>query len=156
MLYSQLIGRRPLAEIADLANRYICGKEIGKYATLAILRLTRDGAMEYINCGHVHPFVCHGVTSSRLTASNLPVGLIESASFESAVTRLTPGTRVLVVTDGATEAEDITGEFFGEERLAESAAQCASLEEIYSQVQAFCGAAPATDDVTILEVKYTG
>lgn len=156
LIYSQLVQCQSLSNIADIANRYICGKGIGKYATLSILRIMRDGMMQYINCGHVPPFVCLQGVLSRLTASNLPVGLIENASFISETTQLTPGTRVFVVTDGATEAEDSSGEFFGEERLAESIAQSATLENIYEQLQTFCGAAAASDDITILEVRYTG
>lgn len=156
MIYSQLIAGQPLSNIADVVNRYVCSKGIRKYATLVILRLKRNGEMQYINCGHVYPFLCSAGDSFRLTASNLPVGLIESASFESATTHLTSGTRVIVVTDGVTEAEDSSGEFFGEENLAASLAQCASLEEIYNLVQSFSGHDTAGDDITMLEVRYTG
>ena len=45
--------------------------------------------------------------------SNLPVGLLGAAEFTAASVKLTPGSRVILVSDGITEAEDAQGEFFG-------------------------------------------
>ncbi|HEY0785685.1 MAG TPA: SpoIIE family protein phosphatase [Acidobacteriaceae bacterium] len=156
MIYSQLLTSQPLSRIAEVANRYICVKNVHKYATMAILRLYPDGAFEYINCGHVQPLVCSGGHSSPLTASNLPVGLIPETLFASAHGRLSAGSRVVIATDGVTEAENFAGEFFGDERLRNSLHHCATLDLIYEHMKAFCGAVAANDDCTMLEVVYRG
>jgi serine phosphatase RsbU (regulator of sigma subunit) len=156
MIYSQLLSRQPLQQIAQVVNHYICVKNVNKYATMAILRLRPDGHVEYINCGHIHPLVCSGSKSTHLTESNLPVGLLAGADFTSAVARLEPGTRVLLATDGVTEAENQHGEFFGDDRLRTSLNQCASLDEIHKSMQLFCGETAASDDCTMLEILYRG
>lgn len=155
LIYSQLAARQPLTTIAGVVNKYICGKNVGKYATLVILRLHSDGELEYINCGHIPPFVYQG-DCSRLPDSNLPVGLLEDAAFHAGSLRLAPGARVLVVTDGVTESEKPDGSFFGEERLACSEIAEASLDEICTHVQSFCGSLAADDDCTLLDVRYMG
>lgn len=154
LIYSQLAARQPLATIADVVNRYICGKNIGKYATLVILQLSPDGELEYINCGHVPPYLYSG-GCSRLPESNLPVGLLEDAAFRSGSLQLASGDRVLVVTDGVTESEDPAGAFFGEERLAAPEMANASLDAICGEVQSFSGSLAASDDCTLLDIRYT-
>jgi len=155
LIYSLLVARQPLATIADIVNRYICGKDIEKYATMAILRLSPGGHLEYINCGHVPPFLYSG-GCSRLPESNLPVGLIEGAPFSSGEAQLTPGARVLIVTDGVTEASAPNGDFYGEERLTAPEFHQASLDDIFNRLQAFAGTLAADDDCTVLEVRYLG
>jgi serine phosphatase RsbU (regulator of sigma subunit) len=156
MIYSQLLSGQPLSQIAQVVNQYICARNIRKYATLVIIRLHANGKAEYINCGHLQPLLCSAGQSTQLTESNLPVGLLPHAVFSSAVTRLKPGTRVLLATDGVTEAENAEGEFFGDDRLRASIHQCATLDEIQNCMRLFCGAAPANDDCTMLEITYRG
>jgi serine phosphatase RsbU (regulator of sigma subunit) len=61
-----------------------------------------------------------------------------------------------MVTDGVTEAENATGEFFDNERLEEVAARSSSLEDIFSAVSSFCSGTPLGDDCTVVELVYTG
>src|SRR5207253_10004306 len=58
MIYSQLIAGMPLKEIVAAANRFFTHKLVGeKYATMLLVRLRRDGDLEYVNCGHVPPLL---------------------------------------------------------------------------------------------------
>ena len=150
-----LVARQPLATLADIVNRYICSKNIEKYATMAILRISPTGHLEYVNCGHVPPFL-YASGCSRLPESNLPVGLIEGAPFSSGEMQLQPGNRVLIVTDGVTEASAPNGEFYGEARLTESEFESATLDDIFLQVERFAGTLAADDDCTVLDVRYLG
>ena len=47
----------------------------------------------------------------------MPVGLVPGVEFQATRLQLKPGDRLVLVTDGVTEAEDAEGEFFGMERL---------------------------------------
>jgi sigma-B regulation protein RsbU (phosphoserine phosphatase) len=156
LIYSLLVARQPLVTVAEVVNRYICGKKVEKYATMAVLRLAPTGALEYINCGHVPPFLyAKGV--SRLSESNLPVGLIPGASFTAGSAQLQAGSRVLIVTDGVTESANPAGDFYGEDRLTADNMEKTSLDEIFAQVQSFCcGPLAAEDDFTVLDVHYNG
>ena len=155
LMYSLLVARQPLATIADIVNRYICSKNVEKYATMAVLRLAPNGQLEYINCGHVPPFLYAG-GCSRLADGNLPVGLIEGAPFSSGTIQLQPGARLLIVTDGVTEASAPNGDFYGEARLTAPEFESAPLDEIFSGVERFAGALAADDDCTVLDLRYLG
>jgi serine phosphatase RsbU (regulator of sigma subunit) len=157
MIYSQLSAGMKLTDIVAAVNRYFTHKEIGeKYATLVIARLQRDGELEYVNCGHVPPLlVCNGEII-RPAHGNLPVGLLSDASYESDRVQLHPGDRLVLVTDGVTEAENAAGDFFDNHRLEEVAAHAAGLEEILAAVSVFCAGTPLSDDCTVVDLVYTG
>ena len=155
MLYSQLARDSPLPEMIAAVNRFLCEKVGGqKYATLVVARLLGTGELELINCGHVPPLLVSGDTVTKLEEGNLPVGLVPMAEFQASRLQLKPGDRLLLVTDGVTEAEDATGEFFGNERL-ESCCQ-EGLAAIELAVTAFRGDTALTDDFTITEMIFRG
>jgi serine phosphatase RsbU (regulator of sigma subunit) len=157
MIYSQLTAGMKLTDIVAAVNRYFTHKEIGeKYATLVIARLQRDGELEYVNCGHVPPLlVCNGEII-RPEHGNLPVGLLADASYESDRFQLHTGDRLVLVTDGVTEAENASGDFFDNPRLEKVAAEAGGLEEILAAVSSFCAGTPRSDDCTIVDLLYTG
>ncbi len=158
MVYSQLqAGASTLVEIVAAANKFLCLKSVGeKYATMLVALLRPDGTLEFVNCGHVPPVLLQQGKPTRPSEGNLPVGLLPIAQYESATYKLNAGDRLIVVTDGVTEAEDVTGEFFGNERL-ESAAACDSpFDQIFRRVAEFCGPVPFNDDCTVLELTYKG
>jgi serine phosphatase RsbU (regulator of sigma subunit) len=154
LLYGLLLAGQPLADIADVANRYICEKNVQKYATMILVKLDPDGTFEYVNCGHVQPLLANGSGVKRLVNANMVVGLIEEATYESERLQLKPGDRIVLATDGVTEAEGQDGEFFGEERL-ETAVQGANIEGVLGKVEIFMAGTPPNDDFTMLEVLYS-
>jgi serine phosphatase RsbU (regulator of sigma subunit) len=156
MVYAQLLAEQPLVKIARALNRFICAKNINKYATMVMMKLDRSGALEYINCGHIHPLLKTPEGVKSLDASNLPVGLIEDAEFHSGTAQLAPGDRVLLVTDGVTEAENEAGDFFGNTLLEKALAGSRKLDDVFASVSRFCGAAASADDCTLVEVIYKG
>jgi sigma-B regulation protein RsbU (phosphoserine phosphatase) len=157
MIYSQLTARMPLTEIVAAANRFFTHKHIGeKYATLIVARIRRDGELEYVNCGHVPPLLVCNHEVIRPKHGNLPVGLLSDATYESDRCNLHPGDRLVLVTDGVTEAENARGDFFEDHRLEAVAAKSQTLEDIFSAVANFCGGTPLNDDCTVVELVYTG
>jgi sigma-B regulation protein RsbU (phosphoserine phosphatase) len=154
MIYAQLQSGVALDEIASVANRFLCQKDLGeKYATLVIARLSPAGRMELINCGHVPPYIIRGSEVCRTEPRNPPVGLLPGISYNTDILELAAGERLVIVTDGITEAQEAGGEFFGDTRLQEALVS-GSFEEIFARVQAFCGETPFNDDCTVLELKY--
>lgn len=156
MLRADLAARLPLDEVAAAANRYFNQREVaGKYATLVILRLHTGGILEYINCGHVPPVVVRGGNVSRLPSHNVPIGLLRGVEYGAGRLELAPGDRIVMVTDGVTEAANAEEEFFGEERL-EAAVQGESFEALFSALDQFCAGTPFNDDCTVVELTYLG
>ena len=157
MIYSQLTAGMGLKEIVTAVNGYFTHKEIGeKYATLVIARVRRDGELEYVNCGHVQPLLVCGGEVIRPSHGNMPVGLIPGASYESDLCHLHAGDRLILVSDGVTEAENAVGDFFDNERLEAVAAKSKGLDDIFGAVAEFCGGVPLGDDCTVVELSYTG
>jgi len=156
MMYSQLVARMPLTEIVASANRFLTSKRIGeKYATVIIARLRHDGELEYVNCGHIPPLLVCGGEIIRPSHGNLPVGLLPDATYESDRYSLHAGDRLVLVTDGVTEAENAEGEFFDNERL-EIAAKKGTMQDIFAAVSEFCGSTPLNDDCTVVEMVFSG
>jgi phosphoserine phosphatase RsbU/P len=155
LLYGLLLAGQPLPQIADVANRYICEKNVQKYATMILVKLEPDGSLEYVNCGHVQPVLTQAGGIRRLLNANMVVGLIEEAEFKSERLHLNPGDRLVLATDGVTEAENLDGEFFGEDRLQE-AVEKSTIEGVLRTVETFMNGAPPNDDFTMLEVAFGG
>ena len=157
MIYSQLVAGMPLLEVVTAVNRFFTEKMGGeKYATVLLVRLRRDGELEYVNCGHVQPLlVCAGEVT-RPSHGNVPVGLLPDATFESAKCQMKSGDRFILVTDGVTEAENGMGEFFEDFRLEAAAVKTSPvLDGIFSAVTEFCSGNPLSDDCTVVELCYT-
>jgi serine phosphatase RsbU (regulator of sigma subunit)/pSer/pThr/pTyr-binding forkhead associated (FHA) protein len=155
MLYSHLAEDAELSEMIGTVNRFLFEKIGGqKYATMVIARLSSGGEVEIMNCGHVPPIIISADGNRVLDDGNLPVGLIPVAKFSSSKYQMKAGDRLVVVTDGVTEAEDAEGEFFGTDRLESCCSQ--GLEGIVSAVGVFRGSTPLTDDCTVTEIIYRG
>jgi serine phosphatase RsbU (regulator of sigma subunit)/pSer/pThr/pTyr-binding forkhead associated (FHA) protein len=157
MVYSQLMAHVPLAEIVFTTNRFLCQKGLGeKYATMVLARLSPTGELEYVNCGHVPPVLVAEEKAERIRNLNLPIGLLPEATYESERRTLKAGDHLVLVTDGVTEAEDASGEFFGDERLEAAASAAEPFDKILGAVESFCGDTPLNDDCTVVEVTYSG
>ena len=156
MIYSHLISGMPLLDVVTAVNRFFTEKMGGeKYATVLLVRLRRDGDLEYVNCGHVQPLLVCGGEVIRPPHGNVPVGLLADATFESARCQMKSGDRFILVTDGVTEAENAMGDFFEDFRLEAAAAKSPTLDGIFSAVTAFCAGNPLSDDCTVVELCYT-
>ena len=158
MIHEGLLSNVPLPEIARNANEFFCVRDLGsKYATLVIICVKPDGQGEYLNCGHIPPLVARaGGEVTRLRESNLPVGLMRNAEYRRSGFRLNCGDRLILVTDGVTEAESPEGDFFGEERLEQFVSLGMSLDQIFTSVCLFQDGRPLSDDCTLVGLDYVG
>jgi phosphoserine phosphatase RsbU/P len=143
-------------------NRFLLDRTGGeKYATVFYSLLNSDGSLHYVNAAHCPPMVLRtGGAIEELDTTGMPVGLLEGAEFPSAEARLAPGDKVLIYTDGVTEAQNVRGEFFGKKRLrqivsARAAESCAAIHDaVQDAVTAFAEGAPQSDDITVVVLEY--
>lgn len=157
LLYAQLTQDLPLGSVVGVVNRFLCEKVAGeKYATMVIARLHPDGCLEYVNCGHVTPLLIGNNRCSELPGGNLPVGLISDVGYESGTAEIPPGGRLVIVTDGVTEAENSRGDMYGPDRLQHLLPTTAGIEDVFSSVGEFCAGTPLNDDCTVVQLLYTG
>ena len=144
-------------------NRYLNERTQGeKYATMLCGMLEKNGAFEYINAGHCSPvLVSTDGKYEYLDTTSMPVGLLEETEFPAEIKQFRPGDKLVIYSDGVTEAANPEGEFFGKKRLREivvahAGAGCAALHDaIVEAVTAFIGKAAQGDDITLLVVEYS-
>lgn len=86
------------------------------------------GRVALVQAGHPHPAVLrHDGRVEWLGEGGLPIGLIETARFDTVATQLVPGDRLILMSDGMTEICDADGRQIDEDDLEEALRQCASL-----------------------------
>jgi len=155
IIHALLLTGQSLPEIAAIVNRFLCTRRVGKYATMILLKLYPDGQIEYINCGHIPPLVITETETRQLEDNNLIVGLIAEATYVSSQFLLRPGERIMLTTDGITEAEDKAGQQFGEAGL-NAVVHLPTLEGILEHLAKFQASSEAQDDWTLLDIRYQG
>ena len=156
------VGDDP-AQLVDHINKVLTRRAIdARYATMLYGQVNKDGLLTFCNAGHNPPLV-YGVDGlKRIESGGMPVGLFEFAPYSVDSLQLKPGDTMVFYSDGVTEAHNVAGEEFGEERLVEVMKRTwqgsgdVVLQEIIAAVQEFARGAEQYDDVTALVVKYTG
>ncbi len=120
------------------------------------------GQLEYSRAGHNPPYLVRGDQVQTLdAASGLPLGMLRTVKYDTATVQLAAGDTLLLFTDGITEAMNPRQEEYGEERLVQLLSERASSLEVEALVQAvtqaatvFAESASASDDMTVLGVRY--
>jgi sigma-B regulation protein RsbU (phosphoserine phosphatase) len=151
-----------LQRAISLTNHYIAEThyESGMFATLFFGILDpRQGELTYINGGHEPPLIIHaGQVRESLYKTGPAVGALADCRFDVQVSRLQPGETLIAFTDGAPEAKDPHGEFFGRERLFDifrqsnlTAADVVKASE--ARLRAHMDGVTQFDDITLLAVQ---
>jgi serine phosphatase RsbU (regulator of sigma subunit) len=120
------------------------------------------GHLSYVNAGHNPPFLTRARGGiERLSATGIALGISADAPFTDERTVLEPGDRLLLYTDGFTEAENPHDDPYGEARLTtflENGRRRADedlLRGLTADVLAFCNGIRPADDMTALVVSRT-
>jgi serine phosphatase RsbU (regulator of sigma subunit) len=126
----------------------------------------RTGALEHVNAGHEPPWLIppDGTPPRLLEAGGgPPLCVVDAFPYEAVPSRMQAGETICLVTDGVTEAENGARRLYGRERLAavlsgvgRGAEPKEIGEAIRSDVARFAGATPASDDLTILIIRWNG
>ncbi|MDQ2900680.1 MAG: SpoIIE family protein phosphatase [Acidobacteriota bacterium] len=146
----------------DRINRFLSERtEGGKYATIFYCLLDELGRLRYINAGHCAPIVVPVEDPlSYLETTAMPVGLMAETVFDTGEKRLAPCDKVVIYSDGVTEAQSPASEFFGRRRLREAILahrkdSCRAMHDaIQDAVRVFTEGAPQSDDVTLVVIEY--
>ena len=121
-----------------------------------------DGSFLYCNAGHNPPFLISSSGARRLETGGVVLGLFEQATFHEEAVALQPGDFIVAFSDGVSEAMNEAGDEFSDDRLLacidanRTKEPQAIVDALLSDVRAFCGEAPQSDDVTLVMVRYDG
>jgi serine phosphatase RsbU (regulator of sigma subunit) len=121
------------------------------------------GMLAYCNAGHNPPYLLSGFTGDAiqtLPRTGLPLGILEEGTWDQRTAQLSPGSTLVVYSDGIPEAQDPRGDFFGQERLlkllqAHRGSSAEALQDVVlATVHQFTGqTSPAPhDDITLVIV----
>ena len=156
IIHALMLTGQSLPQTADLINRFLCTRQVGKYATMILLKLFPSGFVEFLNCGHVPPLlISRSGEITELETANPIVGLIEQATYEASQIRLSTGDRILLATDGVTEIKDRSGQLISTEGLT-AIAHLPTLDQVVLELQQIQATPEAQDDWTLLDIHYTG
>jgi phosphoserine phosphatase RsbU/P len=149
--------------IMDRLNTFLLERTQGeKYATIFYCTIDSSGLFSYANAGHPAPFLVSADGRIRkLHTSGMPVGMIEGAPFETVQAQLERGDKVIIYSDGLTEAENSEGAFFDTERLRAALREHAASDAVSlhtalrAAVDRFAEGGAMRDDVTALVIEYS-
>lgn len=126
-------ARRSQLDLPDIsqAMNAVIAEQFGssQFATAAIVRLDLEsGQLRWVNAGHPAPLILRrgSLIHPPACPPARPLGLQSGKPLECD-SRLQPGDQLLLYTDGVVEARSPTGEFFGEERLADFVLRAAAV-----------------------------
>jgi phosphoserine phosphatase RsbU/P len=157
-------GREP-AVIATILNRLMLSEmQSERYLTLGYAEIDRtSGQVRLVQAGHPHPLVQHvGGRVTRLGDGGLPIGLIEGAEWQDIETRLSPGERLLLVSDGVIECPGRDGQELGQDGLEQMLERLGSLrgqaliEGLVWELTRWAGSEDFPDDVSCALIEYDG
>jgi len=118
---------------------------------------TGTGTLRYVNAGHNPPFLLGGGRpTARLGATGMALGVLPDTPYEAMSVTLDPGDRLVMYTDGITEASNPADEEYDDVRLEAylrsggSLAGRALIDGIVADVLRFCGTARPHDDMTLM------
>ncbi len=151
--------------IFKVNNMLIPESDISTFVTVfyGVLNL-KTGELSYCNGGHNLPYLlsADGEVSELEDVGGLLLGKFEAAPYEKNTIQLKPGDTIVTFTDGVSEAENNSGGFFEEERIVEFLRRSShkglsnQVKGLFLEVMKFAGAAPQSDDITVLSAAYHG
>jgi len=153
---------RHLARLAARCNDLLCeGNEARLFVTMfcAIIDMPH-GQLHFVNIGQNPPLLLTGKAEPELidTPRNPLAGLVPDLKFAVGTRNFPPGSRLLLYSDGITEAESSRGNFFGDDALFNLMSSAGDdsvdglVERIVGAVDSFAAGYPQSDDITLLAI----
>lgn len=151
-----------VARMTERINEQLCrSTDADRFATL-FLAVYDDAArtLRYTNAGHNAPLLVRADgTVERLWTGGTVLGAFDGVPFEEGQAALGKGDLLVVYSDGITEAQNTTGEEYGEQRLADlaSARRAETVEnirrDIFDEIDRWTGQADRGDDQTLVILR---
>ncbi|WP_238366386.1 PP2C family protein-serine/threonine phosphatase [Mesobacterium pallidum] len=157
---------RDAAEVAlRLNERLSADVGVVEYFTMAFALVDlHTGHVEMVQAGHPHPLLIRADgTTEFVGEGGVPIGLIPGASYASVTLQLNPGDRLLLYSDGITEARLSDGEMLEPEGLVELVGRVPEdsrgvefLDDLYWQLSQCAADAGMDDDISAVLFEFKG
>lgn len=165
-LTSAALSRMPVdpAAMAEAINLELLKDNTEAMSVTMLLGVIdlRTGEIDLACAGHEDPLLLDSdgnITRVRLEGG--PPFCIAEFTYPLEKLRLTPGETMVLVTDGVTEAQNASAALFGRDRILSGRGEWARsataiCEAIRDEVRTFEEGTDATDDLTVMAVRYLG
>ncbi|MGA1980340.1 MAG: GAF domain-containing SpoIIE family protein phosphatase [Sedimentisphaerales bacterium] len=150
-----------IEKIIHKLNKMACSEcKDGEFVALfyAVLDV-KEETVTYCNCGHEPAVLIRAGKIVELDKGGFVLGVEAQDEYEFETLMLRDGDCLLFYTDGLIDAANFDGEFWGRERMLETAKQFASLgaEQMVKNIlvyrRRFVGLASQVDDTSIIVIK---
>ncbi|MFZ1730718.1 MAG: PP2C family protein-serine/threonine phosphatase [Bacteroidota bacterium] len=145
---------------AKLSNIFDRDGLPNRFASLVYLEISHDGGeVSLLNAGHMPPLHIHGDEITELPRGGPALGIVKHSSFEEQRVELKAGEILLVYSDGLTEAQNASGDFFGDERLRRLLSRIKGLDatrtgaHILERINRFAGEMRQHDDLSLMILR---
>jgi phosphoserine phosphatase RsbU/P len=163
-IFRSLLGSGlSVAELVERANQIFADTTMRPYyATLVCGKAATNGEVEICNAGHCYPLHLHDGQVSPIPATGLPVGMFCQERYTSTRIKLAKGDRLLLYTDGLSEARDAGNVDYGDGRLGTVLRDCHSLPashlvaRLLEDVRNFAARLAMVDDLTVMAIEMVG
>ncbi|QDV85774.1 Phosphoserine phosphatase RsbP [Stieleria magnilauensis] len=148
----------PAEILTDVNQRYCEYVMMGHFATMTLLVVDPNRRnLTYANAGHEFPFLQIGSeTPVRLTVGNLILGVEDDTHYDEEIISIGDSARLVIVSDGVTEAFDPSEEQYGTDRIEHLMRKVPTstarelVQEFEKSLDAFRKGRKAFDDTTLL------
>lgn len=156
---------RPPEQVARLLNNRMLEEfDTDLYLTLLLADIDLGtGRVRAVQAGHPHPAILRRDRSVEFIGpGGMPVGLLPDVEYQAFEFCLQPGERMLICSDGFTEAEGDQGVFLDESGLGQMLVRHANvrgpdlLAGLVRDTRAFVGSDEVGDDLSAVLLEYHG
>lgn len=148
--------------LAFVNQRFATVSPTGMFASMLLVRWDpHHQNLQYASAGHEPGWCVSADGGTRMVeATGLPLGIDVEASWTTETLEISPGDRLLLITDGVTETFNPQKELFGRNRLGQLLVQYQDepLEELRERIDdalvQYRDGTSATDDTTLVIVEF--
>ncbi|TSA23811.1 MAG: HAMP domain-containing protein [Bacteroidetes bacterium] len=161
---SRTMDGQPMHQIMALINQELCKDNPNVMFVTMVSGIInfRTGTIDLCNAGHNPPVIMdrEGNVRRLNLFSAIPLGIQEYHGFRTEKVQLQPGDRLVLYTDGVTEAINVEEELFGEKRLIDvlhthrSSDVPELVKEVVASIHDFSKGVEQADDITLLILGY--
>jgi sigma-B regulation protein RsbU (phosphoserine phosphatase) len=153
------------ATVIQKVNKKLCNENKSRLFVTTfygVLDLS-TGVLRYCVAGHNPPYRVSGPHLGQIvSAPGLPMGIDDTATYDTVEIQILPGDTLFVYTDGVTECRNIRGEFYKESgletQLTASMGQspAAVCERVVADLARFSRGTAQSDDITMFALQWQG
>ena len=160
--YALVYPERPHLVLEETNKRLLVDASANLFITCFYAVLDKKtGTLIYSNAGHHPPFLISSWSDSvmlELERTGMPIGVDEEAIWQTGTIQLAPGDKLVIYSDGATDAENSEGEFFGYKNFRDVVLEGKNgnafeiQSKILERIQEFSNTERQSDDLTLMVI----